>query len=68
MIRQKISAILGFPVQGSFQNSIAYLDRNGSIDKKKQLEMILALCEEVEGLQKAPTDTPTYAKPTKVTL
>jgi hypothetical protein len=57
MIRQKISGILGFPVQGSFQSSISYLDRNGSIDKKKQLEMILALCETVEEMEKKDATT-----------
>ena len=51
MIRDKISTVLGFPIRGNYKASLNTLDVSGAVDKKKQLGMILALCEAVEELE-----------------
>lgn len=50
---ETMSSILGMPIrEGKWRQYLTMLDRDGKIDKKTQLEMILALCEKISEIEK----------------
>ena len=56
---EKISSILDVPLrQGKIRQYAALLDREGRITKKVQLDLILAICEEIVEMQNTPTPAP----------
>lgn len=52
MIREKVSTILNIPIRsGRWVTYTESLDREGKFTRKVMLDIIMALCEEVESLE-----------------